>query len=161
MSQSVTCVINLVNLQPMERVLTSVQAQIRPCIRERCRVDLFQSPLIALSNSLSVFHARPLPPLLLCTRYLLIPPHSPEESSLCAGAGRQTEAQRWIWLRVTWFCLSAWPLSKYRGSALLSLCLHGGSLGLPPLLLRYGTLAEIPISPWARTEFVNSRPLSG
>lgn len=47
------CVINFVNLRPMEQALTRVEAQIRPYIRECWRVDLFQSPLIALSNSLS------------------------------------------------------------------------------------------------------------
>lgn len=94
----------------------------------------FNPLLIALSNSLA-FRAHPLPPLFFTTLYLLIPLHSPEESSLCAGAGRQTEAERWIRLRVTWFCLCAWPLSKYRDSALLSLCLQGGTLHLSPLLL--------------------------
>lgn len=34
-----------------------MQAQIRPYIRERWRADLFQSPLIALSNSLSLSFA--------------------------------------------------------------------------------------------------------
>lgn len=59
------CVINFVNLQPMERALTTVQDQIRPYIRERWRADLFQSPLIALSNSLSLSRAPTAPSLSL------------------------------------------------------------------------------------------------
>lgn len=59
------CVINFVNSRPVEEILTTVEAQIRAYIREHRRGDLFQCPLIALSNSLSpsLPHVRLLPPL--------------------------------------------------------------------------------------------------
>lgn len=84
----------------MEWALTTAQAQIRPYIRERWRADLFQSPTNRIEQ-LSRFRVRSLPPLSFSTLYLLIPLHNPEERSLCTGAGRRTEAERWIWLRVT------------------------------------------------------------
>lgn len=112
LSGRVMCVINFVNSWPMEWTFTTRQAQIRTYIRECRRVDLFQSSLIALSNSGSVFGAS-MGPSFPSRLYLLIPLHSPEESPLCAATGNRTEAQRWIQLRVTWFRLSAWPSSKF------------------------------------------------
>lgn len=85
------CVINFVNSRPVEQTLTTVEAQIRPYIRERRRGDLFQCPLIASSNSLSLSLTCP---LFLAILYLLILLHSPEESSLCGDAGSQTVAER-------------------------------------------------------------------
>lgn len=135
------CTINFVNPRPTGQAVATVEAQIRPYIRERWRADLFQSPpLIALSNSslLCLFRVRPLPPLFLYTLYLLIPLHSPKESSFCTGAGSLTEAERWIWLRVTWFCLSVWPglcpNTEPGSTPPLSLHLRARTPSLSPLL---------------------------
>ena len=77
------CVINFVNLQPMEQALTTLQAQIRPYIRECWRADLFQSPLIALSNSLSVSRAPTAPSLSLHSVSADPSAQSRRELSLC------------------------------------------------------------------------------
>lgn len=156
------CAINLVNSRPMEQALKTVAAQIRPYIRERWRADLFQSLLIALSNSPSLSRA-PTAPLFLSTLDLLIPLHGPEESSLCAGAGSLTEAERWIWLRVTWFCLSVWPGRCPNTEARLS-CLSVFRVGTrppPPVIFLLCCYADwSTYMPWARLEFVHTSDLS-
>lgn len=77
------CIINFVNLQPIEQALTTVQAQIRPYIRERWRADLFQSPLIALSNSPSLSRALTAPSLSLHSVSADPSAQSRRELSLC------------------------------------------------------------------------------
>lgn len=67
----------------MEQALTTVQAQIRPYIRERWRADLFQSPLIALSNSLSLSRAPTAPSLSLHSVSADPSAQSRRELSLC------------------------------------------------------------------------------
>ncbi|KAK5848855.1 hypothetical protein PBY51_008543 [Eleginops maclovinus] len=77
----------------MERALTSVQAQIRPYIRECWRADPFQSPLIALSNSLSVSRAPTAPSFPLHSVSADPSAQSRRELSLCRcwQANRSTE----------------------------------------------------------------------
>lgn len=93
------CVINFVNSQPMERALTTVQAQIRPYIRERWRADLFQSPLIALSNSLSFACAHcPLSfsPLCICWSLCTVQKRALFVLVL-AGRQKQRDGYGWEW----------------------------------------------------------------
>lgn len=77
------CVINFVNSWPMEQALTTVEAQIRPYIRGRWRADLFQSPLIALSNSPSLSRAPTAPSLSRHSVSADPPAQSRRELSLC------------------------------------------------------------------------------